>query len=337
MNTQLAVVPKTVEDLKQAITAEWQRVQNTGIEAFIRIGDYILDAEGQLGTGTTEYYGFIKQLPFSNSHAVKFKALAQNSEIRKRTNWDKLPSSIFTLYQISLLETKDIQNALRTKDITSNTTRQQIASRRQQVENKTVYQPFCTILISASLTPEGRASLISSSLTTLGKNPDLTFKLSKEVKKEGLAQLRAKAEKEYDRLVAKFPPKDRQLTSLVEHAIEATRKSPEGVLPTEWEQREQLKSDLGIDTSLEIKESTIYKAARVHKVVCRFLSFAKLDPHFKLWTSVIAWCDTGNPKKLQQFAKEKNQEKTKAKIKEKKSALAQAQRILDEYHAFISA
>ena len=108
-------------------------------------------------------------------------------------------------------------------------------------------------------------------------------------------------------------------------------------MPTEWDQRDQLKQYLGIDTSLEIKESDIYKAARVHKVVCRFLSFAKLDPHLKLWTSVLVWCDTGNPKKLQQFAKEKNQEKTKAKIAKKKDAVNQAQRILGEYHAFISA
>ena len=112
MSTQLAVVPKTIEDLKQAITEEWQRLQKAGIAAFIRIGNCILHAEEYLGSGTTDYYGFLKKLPFSYSHAVKFKALAQHSEISKTTNWDKLPSSIFTLYQISLLDTKDVQDAL---------------------------------------------------------------------------------------------------------------------------------------------------------------------------------------------------------------------------------
>ena len=337
MSTQLSVVPKTIEDLKQAITEEWQCLQKAGIAAFIRIGDCILHAEEQLGSGTTGYHRFLNELPFSYSHAVKFKALAQNSEIRKTTNWDKLPSSIFTLYQISLLDTKETQDALRTKDITPNTTRHQIASYRQQVAHKHSYQPFCTILISPSLTPKDRASLIASASTAIAKFPDLTFKLSKEVKKEGLAQLRARAEKEYDRLAAKCSPKDRQLSSLVDHSIEAIRKSPRKTLPADFGRRDQLKRDLGIDTSQEIRESNLYKAARHHKVVCRFVSLAKHDPHLKLWTSVIVWCDTGNPKKLQQFADEKIPGKPTPKTAKKKDAIAQARDILGKYHAFISA
>jgi|CXWL01.1.fsa_nt_gi hypothetical protein len=337
MSTQLSVVPKTIDDLKHTITEEWQRLQKAGIAAFIRIGDCILDAEEQLGSGTTGYHRFLNELPFSYSHAVKFKALAQHSEIRKTTNWDKLPSSIFTLYQISLLDTKDVQDALRTKEITPNTTRQQIASHRQQVAHKNSYQPFCTILISSSLTPKDRASLIASASTAIAKYPDLTFKLSKEVKKEGLAQLWERAEKEYDRLVAKYPPKDRQLASLVDHAIEAIRKSSNKTLPTDFGRRDQLKRDLDIDTSQEIRQAELYTAARQYKVICRFLPLAKHDPYLKLWASVIEWCDTGNPKKLQRFADEKMQGKPTPKTTKKKDAMAQARKILDEHHAFISA
>jgi hypothetical protein len=337
MNTRLSEVPKTIEDLAQAITEEWNGLQNTGIAAFIRIGNYIMDAEARLGSGNIDYYNFMNNLPFSSSHAVKFKALAENPEIRKTSNWNKLPSSIFTLYQISLLETRDIQQALKAKRITPDTTRKQIAAHRLQVANKKVYQPFCTMLISSSLTPEDRASLISSSLTALSKNDALTFRLSKEVKKEGLAKLRARAEKKYDLLVAKFPSQNHKLTSLVDHAIQATRKVKNGILPTDWEQRDLLKSMLGIDTSQDIRVAAIYKAARAHKVVCRFHPYGKHDPRLKLWISVIVWCDTGNPKKLQQFAKEKIQGKTNTKTTQKETAMAQAQRILDEYHAFISA
>jgi hypothetical protein len=337
MSTQLAVVPKTIDDLKQAITEEWQRLQKVGIEVFIRIGDCILHAEEQLGSGTTDYHRFLNELPFSYSHAVKFKALAQNSEIRKTTNWNKLPNSIFTLYQISLLDTKDFQNALKTKDITPNTTRQQIVSHRQQVAHKHSYQPFCTILISSSLTSKDRASLIASASTALAKYPDLTFKLSKEVKKEGLAQLRERAEKEYDRLVAKRSPKDRQLSSLVDHAIEAIRKSSNKTLPKDFGRRDQLKRDLGIDTSQEIRQAELYTAARQHKVVCRFLPLAKHDPHLKLWAHVIEWCDTGNPKRLQRFADEKIQGKPTAKTAKKKDAMTEARHILKEHHAFLSA
>lgn len=337
MSTQLSVVPKTIEHLKQAITEEWQCLQKAGIAAFIRIGDCILHAEEHLGSGTADYHRFLNELPFSYSHAVKFKALAQNSEIRKKTNWDKLPSSIFTLYQISLLDTKETQNAIRTKDITPNTTRHQIASYRQQVAHQHSYQPFCTILISSSLTTKDRFSLIASASHALAKYPDLTFKLSKEVKKEGLAQLRDRAEKEYDRLVARCSPRDRQLSSLVDHAIEAIRKSPRKTLPTDFGRRDQLKRDLGIDTSQEIRRSELYKAARQHKVVCRFLPLAKHDPHLQLWASVIEWCDTGNPKRLQRFADEEIQGKTTPKTAKKKDARAQARHILNEYHAFLGA
>lgn len=337
MGTQLAVAPKSIDDLKQAITEEWERLQKAGIAAFIRIGDCILHAEEHLGRGTADYQRFLNELPFSYSHAVKFKALAQNSEIRKTTNWNKLPNSIFTLYQISLLDTKDVQDALRTKAITPNTTRQQIATHRQHQASKNGYQPFCTILISSSLTSKDRASLIASASAAIAKYPELTFKLSKEVKKEGLTQLRARADKEYNKLVSKLDPNDRRLSSLVDHAIEAIRKSSSKTLPKDFGRREQLKRDLGIDTSQEIRQAALYKAARQHKVVCRFLPLAKHDPYLKLWAHVIEWCDTGNPKRLQRFADEKAPGKSTPKTAKKKDAIAQARHILDEYHAFLSA
>ncbi len=336
MKTQLSVVPKTIEELEQAIKEEWQRAEKGAeatIAAFISIGNYILDAEKFLGVGTTDYHGFINKLPFTHSHAVKFKKLALNPVITNKSNWKDLPPSIYTLYQLALMDPKDLLDDLSTGKISPKSTRDQVKS----AASKSSYQPFCTILISSSLTPMDRYSLVASASTAIAKYPGLSFKLSKEVKKEGLAYLRARAEKEYDRLIAEYTPKNRKLTSLVEHAIEAIRKSSSKTLPADFGGRDQLKNDLGVDTSQEIRESNIYKAARVHKVVCRFLSFAKLDPHLKLWTSVIAWCDTGNPKKLQQFAKEKIQGTTKAHKAKKKNAMTQAQDILDDHRAYISA
>jgi hypothetical protein len=336
MNTQLSVVPKTTEELRQAIIQEWERAQNVAeatIAAFIRLGNYILDAEKYLGGGTTDYYNFIKQLPFSNSHAVKFKKLALNPVITKKSNWKDLPPSIYTLYQLALMDPKDLQDELSAGEISQKSTRAQI----EHVAHKNSYQPFCTILISSSLNEKDRASLIASASTAIAKYPDLTFKLSKEVKKEGLAQLRARAEKEYDRLVAKCSPKDRQLSSLVDHTIEAIRKSPHKTLRKDFGRRDQLKRDLGIDTTQEIRQSDLYKAARQHKVVCRFLPLGKHDPYLKLWTSVIEWCDTGNPKKLQRFADEEIRGKTTPKTAKKKDAIAEARQILDKHHAFVSA
>lgn len=336
MSTQLAVVSKTIVDLKQAITDEWQRAQDAAeavIAAFIRIGHYILQAEKRLVSGTADYQNFLNELPFSYSHAIKFKKLALNPVITNKSNWNNLPPSIYSLYELTLLDPKDLQDGLSAGAITQKSTRAQI----EQVAHKDSYQPFCTILISSSLTSKDRASLIASASTALAKYPDLTFKLSKEVKKEGLAQLRERAEKEYDRLVAKFPSKDRQLSSLVDHAIEAIRKSPHKTLPKDFGRRDQLKRDLGIDTSQEIRQAELYKAARQHKVVCRFLPLAKHDPHLKLWAHVLDWCDTGNPKRLQRFADEKIQGKPTAKTAKKKDAMTEARHILKEHHAFLNA
>nr|WP_281721640.1 hypothetical protein [Nitrosomonas nitrosa] len=336
MATQLAVVPPTIKQLTQTIISEWHRAEkaaNTVVEAFVRIGGCILDAEKQLGMRTADYHGFIATLPFSHSHAVKFKKLAGNPIISKKSNWRQLPSSIYSLYQLALVDPQELQANLDARIITPQTTRTQIA----QIKQQDTYQPFCTILVASSVLPQDRSSLIASASQALAKYPNLKIKLSKGIRTEGLAHLRMRAEKSYNRLVEKFPPKDRRLTSLVERAIESARKSPQKLLPIDWEQRDRLKQDLGIDIAQEVRESTLYIAARQHQVVCRFLSYAKLDPELKLWTAVIAWCDTGNPKKLQQLAKEKIQGKTKTQRARKKAAITQAQHILKEYCVFLAA
>lgn len=336
MATQLALVPKTIEQLTQAITVEWQRAEKsaaTVIAAFIHIGRYIRQAEKQLGEGTVEYQRFLTELPFSQSHAVKFKKLADHPVLTKKSNLDKLPPSIYSLYQLSLLDPKDLQANLDAGVITAQSTRREIA----QVKRRDDYQPFCTILISSSLTGKDRASLIASVSQTFTKNPALTFKLSKAIKKEGLARLREQAEAEYDKLVEKVDPKNRLLSSLVDHAIEAIRKSATKTLPKDFGRRDQLKRDLGIKITQEVRQAEIYQAARQHKVVCRFLPLSQHDPYLKLWASVMEWCDTGNPKKLERFANEKIQGKTSAKTAKKKDAVSQARQILDEYRMFLNA
>jgi len=316
MTTQLALVPKTIEQLKRTIASEWQRAEKGAkevIAAFVRIGVCIRHAEDQLGNGTAAYHSFLGELPFSHSHAVKFKKLADNPVLTKKSNWHNLPPSIYSLYQLTLLDPKELQAGLDAGVITAQTTRGQIA----QVKQQDTYQPFCTVLVSSSLTSKDRAALIASASQGFAKYSDLKFKLSKEIKKEALAQLRERAESGYDKLVANLDPKDRRLSSLVDHAIEAIRKSPTKTLPKDFGRRDHLKRDLGIDITQDVRQAEVYQAARRLKVVCRFLPLGKHDPHLKLWASVIDWCETGSAKKLERLAHEKIQGKKTAKEKKR--------------------
>ena len=337
MGSQLVVVPKDIDHLKHQIAQEWQHVQQAALSSFIRIGQCILRAEQQLGIGSRDYYEFLNGLPFSQSHAVKFKALAQHPEISKTSNLEKLPHSIFSLYQLSLLDPNDLQKGLATGAINAHTTRQEIAAYRQKAANTTPYEPFCTILLSSNMTSRDKASLLASVSTALKKYPKIQFKLSKKVVTEGLAALNAQAHQEYDKLMTKFPDETRRFSSLVDHAIEAIRKSPSKTLPKDFGRRDQLKRDLGIDIAQEVRQAQVYQAARQHKVISRFLPLAKHDPHVKLWAYVIEWCETGNPKRLKRFSEEQIHGKITPKTAEKKKSIAHARQLLDEHHTLTCA
>jgi hypothetical protein len=324
---------ETVEQLRAQIVYEWNRIQGVFVESAIRIGKSLLRAEETLGAGTPQHRRFIAELPFSPSHANKFRKIADDPTLQNRGNWDKLPQSVYSLYQLTLFPEGEVQQAIASGEITRDTGRADIARLKARDGD---YLPFCSIRIAGTLTGQQQRQLTAALSRLSHKYSEIRFSLARQAVEQGLGQLRERAENEYERLVGELPDEQRRHSSLVEHAIRAIRQSSSKTLPDDFGRREQLHRDLGLDLSSPIRLADVHRVVRARRIVCRFVALKSLDPVIAVWMHALAWCDTGKPQALLRFARQGIAGKPTPEARKKKEAVELARRLLAEYQMYLN-
>ena len=103
--TELAVPTGSEEDRwALRICTSWQK----SVEGILETGQLLIDAKEALRHGTFEIMVRSK-LPFSSATVRKLMAVASNPALADRSQWNVLPASWTTLYQLSKLDGKELQ------------------------------------------------------------------------------------------------------------------------------------------------------------------------------------------------------------------------------------
>ncbi len=119
----VSATPNISATIPEAVVAEWV-VQIEGawhktIRDIIEVGKLLKRAKDELGT---TYEQLVRQLPFSSSQAVNFVKISEHRVLSNSAYWNGLPKALNTLYYLSRLEASYVQEAIRSGDISPDTT-----------------------------------------------------------------------------------------------------------------------------------------------------------------------------------------------------------------------
>ena len=137
---------------------------------------------------------------------------------------------------------------------------------------------------------------------------------------ERLKTIRVDAQKAFDGLQKEQGPVAHLLVNLVDRAIESARKN-KNVVPKEWEWRERLKKELGMDVSEKVRASDLFKAARAKGIVSRFLPMKSYSQVAKAHILGMNYCD-GKKSALKELRKIADGVESKAVDKEEGQGIA---------------
>jgi len=251
---------------------------------------------------------------------------------------NRLPSSVFSLYELSQLEPKTLRSGLEKGTITAESDRSEIvgytATRkaiaasgpsggRPRKQAKNTYEELLTIKIDKSLSLEERQELIDAFRKLAVKRPEVQCVFSKNVIAERLKELREEAEEEFNRLQEEMSPENKFLVGLIDRAIEAARKN-DGLVPAKFEWRGRLKKELGLDVEEEVRIADIFKVAKEKEVVSRFVPLKSHSEVIKTHIYVMNYCDGKKAalKLLQRIADGTLSPKAKDRVEAKRIAKA---------------
>ena len=251
----MAQVPATsISRIQTDIEKQWQiqtEFATKTVESIIKIGQLLLKADAYFAK-TDDKIGllnFESELPFSKSSASKYRQIASNDTLNDRSYYKQLPSSVFSLYELSQVDPKTLKNGLDRGVITADSDRSDIsgyttgrkalapsggAAGRPRKQTKVVYEDLLTIKIDKSTSVEDRHQLIDAFRKLAVKRPDVQCVFSKSVIAECLKEIKAEAEEEFNRLQEEMSPDNKFLVNLIDRTIEAARKNG-GVVPVKYE------------------------------------------------------------------------------------------------------
>lgn len=114
----MAQVPAaSISRIQSDIEKQWQiqtEFATKTVESIIKIGQLLLKADAYF-TKTDDKIGllnFESELPFSKSSASKYRQIASNDTLNDRSYYKQLPSSVFSLYELSQVDPKTLKNGL---------------------------------------------------------------------------------------------------------------------------------------------------------------------------------------------------------------------------------
>lgn len=179
----MAQVPAaSISRIQSDIEKQWQiqtEFATKTVESIIKIGQLLLKADAYF-TKTDDKIGllnFESELPFSKSSASKYRQIASNDTLNDRSYYKQLPSSVFSLYELSQVDPKTLKNGLDRGVISADSDRSDItgyttgrkslapsggAAGRPRKQTKAVYEDLLTIKIDKSTPTEDRQQLIDA-------------------------------------------------------------------------------------------------------------------------------------------------------------------------------
>lgn len=111
-----ATIPEAeIVELVAQIEGAWDKT----IQDFIEVGRLLKRAKDKLGT---TYEQLVRRLPFSSSQAGNFVRISEHCVLSDPANWNALPKALNTLYHLSRLDASYVQEAIRSGDISPDTT-----------------------------------------------------------------------------------------------------------------------------------------------------------------------------------------------------------------------
>lgn len=119
----VSATPNISATIPEAEIVEWvvriEGAWHKTIQDIIEVGRLLKRAKDELGT---TYEQLVRQLPFSSSQAINFVRISEHRVLSDSTYWNGLPKALNTLYYLSRLEASYVQEAIRSGDISPDTT-----------------------------------------------------------------------------------------------------------------------------------------------------------------------------------------------------------------------
>lgn len=325
---RLGDVPdKTLEDFAAKIKTAYGKQLQSGvktIESIIQVGLLCQEAKEYIkGLGDIDVHEkkLTDMVGFSKYSISRYASIARNSVLTNKANYTKVPSSVFSLYELSQVPDAELQALIDFKTITAETPRPEIlllkaASKGERSSNTpTPTEPDTidafTISLPAKTWTKHYADFeqkLSKLLdvyngTLSGKAIPASMVYGDCVRDAKIESLREEAEQKVTRLTAKMKksPKD---SALVDNAIQecltngtriATDPNEPEVkklhLTSSWPQFGAVCKLLKLESSEPQSLAKLYQAARRENIPSRHVPVATIDKEIGLWLAVLNICD----------------------------------------------
>ncbi len=320
---------KTLADLAEQIKGAYACQVEAGkraIEAIIRVGQLCAKARDHIKGRDNEglYHARLEQLTgLSKSSISKYITIASSPVISDRKNHTRLPSSVFSLYEIAKVEDgRTVQAAIDAGKIAPDINRTSLAEAISDVANKVGAQAKALAPITGSSVDAFTISLpaktweksygdFEQDLLRLLERYQAELTYGKTVHLTKVEYLKKLAEQQFTKLSSKIPDEARKLGNLVDNAIVECKRNgvrvtdvvgkPQRQLASGWKWTPRVRNELGINDPIYL--SAIYKQARAKKIACKQVSLGSIDRELDLWLALLNICNnnqkTALKKKLQ--------------------------------------
>jgi hypothetical protein len=301
-----STLSELASDIETAYKNQLRQGSKT-VEAIIEVGhrcQRAMDYIQTLGNDLKHTNDLEKMTPLSKASISKYASIVGNRIITDAKNHSMLPISVFSLYELTLLDEAKLQAAITAGEITPESTRADIAKMKGELSDEpqskppaklaavdifTISLPVKTWAQTYEVFEEGLQELLTTHHAKLAYSKDV------EVKK--IDSLRKRAQEEYRVHKLNSNPK---LSNLVDNAIhecykhgkkvpvEATGKE-EWELSPDWTQYANLCAELDLTTP--VYGFQIYRAAKAKKIASYRITASYIDPELGLWHAVLNICD----------------------------------------------
>lgn len=315
-----------VEEIKAAYAVQLESGGKT-IASIVQVGRLCQKARkhiAKLGNELPRTTQLEMATGFSKGSISRYCKIADNRAIVDTKNHSRLPSSVFSLYELCVIP--DLQDAIDSGEVTPDMGRDSIEklvriSKGEEPETKlgtlTSVEAF-TVSFPAKTWEKNHNALEPGLRKLLKDYDDATLTYGRPVQEIIIERLRKQAQQQYDKLRSKVPENGRELGTLVDNAIAECDKNGISVfieetgkkgwqLSPDWKLLPHLREALDLKPNDPIYRSTIFKQARAKGVVCRLIPLTSLNREIDLWIALLNICNNKQRQALKKKLKEKSE------------------------------